>query len=105
MRIHLAIVPFLLLLVSVAEGQAYKTKETFACTLKSDMQKFDAMRAEGDRAAGAKMLDEKRCFLMKEGVKVFRVGDSWGLVEIRPEGVTDSVWTNREAIEEVKPQD
>ncbi len=51
-----------------------------------------------DLAAIEKMRDAGVVFIVKEGLKVYKEGSSWGAVEVRPKGKVGTFWTFREVI-------
>jgi hypothetical protein len=70
----------------------------FTASTKSDMKKVVNFMSVGDIDALAKLAVEGRIVELKEGLEVYVVSRSLGLVEIRPKGVVDTCWTVMEAV-------
>lgn len=78
----------------------YITQSGFnACITEDYFDKLGDYSADRDYDAIQKLIDNKVCFFLKEGVTVYVEEQRWnGIVEIRPKGQTGTVWTNIEAI-------
>ena len=80
---------------------AYKTVEGYtACVSKKYINDMIAYSNQKDYDAIQVLLDAGVCLVIAEGITVYLMDSSWGVVEIRPKGMTDTVWTVREAIKQ-----
>ena len=78
----------------------YITQSGFsACITEDYFDKLGDYSVDKDYDAIQKLIDNKVCFFLKEGITVYVEEQRWnGVVEIRPKGQTGTVWTNIEAI-------
>lgn len=72
-----------------------------ACITKADKERSTRYMINNDTEAASSLIEAGRCIILKGGDEVFREDVTWGgLAEIRPKGVTSTLWTNIEAIKE-----
>ena len=85
---------------SDAMAQAYVTVAGYiACITKADKEKSTRYMVDENMDAVRSLITERRCTILKGGDPVYREDFTWGgLVEIRPKGTRDTLWTNVEAI-------
>ena len=87
------------ILVLTSEAQTYTTKSGYVgCITKSAFDKYMKYAVDKDYAAAETLVKNKLCFSLKAGVTVYLEDTSWGKVEIRPKGLTGTIWTVMEAI-------
>lgn len=84
---------------SLTFAQSYTTKDGYsACISKNYINKLLDYANDRDYDAMQILYDNGVCISMKAGVTVYVADTSWGLVEIRPQGQTGTLWTVMEAI-------
>jgi hypothetical protein len=87
------------LLGLTSEAQTYTTNSGYVgCVTKSAFDKYMKYAVAKDYAAVATLEKNNLCFSLKAGVTVYVEDTSWGKVEIRPKGLTGTIWTVMEAI-------
>lgn len=87
------------LLSLTSEAQTYTTKSGYVgCVTKSAFDKYMKYAVAKDYAAAETLVKNKLCFSLKAGITVYLEDTSWGKVEIRPKGLTGTIWTVMEAI-------
>ena len=87
--------------VALGQTETYTTKRGYvACADKANTVKALGLSNDYNaRGADAFVADKaNHCSFLKNGVKVSLVSAADQLVEIRPDGATETVWTVREAI-------
>tara|TARA_B100000989_G_C19502084_1_gene454746 strand:+ start:135 stop:440 length:306 start_codon:yes stop_codon:yes gene_type:complete len=94
---------FLLSLIAffslASNAQTYTTKSGYVgCVSKSAFDKYMKYAVDKDYAAADALVKKQLCFSLKSGVTVYVEDTSWGKVEIRPKGLTGTIWTVMEAI-------
>ncbi len=78
----------------------YSTKPGYFAAI--DEESYDKMMSfivDKDMKALNVLIDNGKIFELKEGLKVYLVKTSWGMVIIRPKGYDMRLWTVSEAIE------
>ena len=103
MKKSFTLLAFLSILLFSKEAKCqstYITQSGFsACITEDYFDKLGDYSVDKDYDAIQKLIDNKVCFFLKEGVTVYVEEQRWnGVVEIRPKGQTGTVWTNIEAI-------
>ena len=83
---------------SFAQDIYYTKENRVACILKSDLEKSEKYANAGDRVAWDALINQKKCTVMKAGVKVQVMDTDWSYYEIRPMGIQSTVWTNRKSL-------
>lgn len=84
----------------LAQNGPYRLKgQGFTCATKDEMALMVKLTQQGDRVAAQRLIDAGRCGATRSGAEVFVMGFDWGLVEIRPRGVTGTGWTTADEIE------
>jgi len=84
---------------NTSSAQAYVTTEGYsACTTKKYLNDLISYANQKDIGAIQQLIDAGVCLQMAAGIPVYLMDTSWGLVEIRPKGMTDTVWTVQEGI-------
>jgi hypothetical protein len=87
--------------VSLGQEETYTTKRGYvACADKANTVKALGLSNDYNaRGADAFVADRaNHCSFLKNGVKVSLVSAADNLVEIRPDGATETVWTVRAAL-------
>ena len=80
-------------------AQTYITVEGYsACTTKKYLNDLITYSTQKDYDAIQKLIDAGVCLQMAGGIEVYLMETSWGLVEVRPKGTTNTVWTVQEGI-------
>ena len=82
-----------------SKAQTYTTNSGYVgCITKSAFDKYMKYAVAKDYAAAETLVKNQLCFSLKAGVTVYLEDTSWGKVEIRPKGLTGTIWTVMEAI-------
>jgi hypothetical protein len=90
---------FLLICNYSSNAQTYTTKSGYAgCITKAYLDKYIKYAVDKDYDACNVLTSNGYCFSLKSGVTVYLEDTSWGSVEIRPKGLTGTIWTVMEAI-------
>jgi hypothetical protein len=77
----------------------YFTKKNWAgCFTQEELSKILDYQRAGDTAAIQRLLDLKRCFLVKEDLPVYVVETGLRIIKIRPKGHTLELYMLREAL-------
>lgn len=85
--------------VSVAQ-QIYTTQKGYmVATSKENLKLGMKYLAAKDYVAVKSLIDQGKAASLRPGQKVYLEDVSWGLVQIRPVGMTGVLWTVMEAIE------
>ena len=87
--------------VGAAQQEDYSTKRGYvACADKANTAKALGLSNDYNaRGADAFVADKaNHCSFLKNGTRVQLVSSADNLVEIRPDGVSETVWTVREAL-------
>lgn len=81
-------------------AQAYVTVAGYiACITKAYKEKSTIYMVDKDFGAVESLIKDRLCVILKGGIPAYREDFTWtGLVEIRPKGTRDTLWTNVEAI-------
>ena len=70
----------------------------YAAISKDYLEKLISYSVDDDTQAIQKLIDAGVVFGLKAGVTVYLEDTSWGKAEIRPKGMTQTVWTVTEAV-------
>ena len=90
---------FLLMCNFSSNAQSYTTNSGYVgCITKTYLDKYIKYAVDKDYEAAAVLTTNGFCFSLKPGVTVYLEDTSWGKVEIRPRGLTGTIWTVMEAI-------
>jgi hypothetical protein len=81
-----------------AQSQCVTVGGYYAAITKGYFEKVISYSVDGDTEAIQKLMDAGVVFSLKAGVQVYLESTSWGKAEIRPKGMTETVWTNTEAV-------
>jgi len=76
----------------------YTKKNWAACFTKYDLDKVLEYQNNRDYDSIQKLLDSKRCLLLKEDLPVFVENVSIGLIKVKPKGTPLELYMLREAI-------
>jgi len=83
----------------VAAQTTYATVENHVgCIRKSDREKITKYAGANDKVAFDKLIHSGRCIILKSGVEVQVMNRTFGLVEIRPIGYEQTLWTASEGV-------
>ncbi len=92
----------LLAVPSLARAIDYYTKENaIACTSKKFLDQAVTFAIQKDKVAFVRMMDGRRCTIVKPGIRVFLedVSIFSDLMEVRPFGATTTLWMTRDGLD------
>lgn len=85
--------------VVIASGKIHYTKANWAaCLSEADLEQILTYQTQEDTQAIQSMLNQRRCFLVKEDLPVFLEESGVRIIKIRPKGFTTSLYMLREAL-------
>lgn len=89
----------LLLSANIATAELHYTKASWAaCLSEADLEQILSFQTRGDTQAIQSMLDQKRCFLVKEDLPVYLEESGIRIIKVRPKGFTTQLYMLREAL-------
>ncbi|MCB2190318.1 MAG: hypothetical protein KQI62_02060 [Deltaproteobacteria bacterium] len=82
-------------------GEYYTKKNAIACTSKKYLDQAITYAVQKDKIAFVKMMDGRRCTIVKPGIKVFLKDVSMfsDMMEVRPAGSTSTLWMTRDGLD------
>lgn len=86
---------------SVAEAQQGTTKGGYvACTTREALSRSTKILVSGDKDGWAAFIADRSngCFFLKAGIPVYIESYKFTVMEIRPKGMTETVWVPSEAV-------